>query len=272
MSAPSVPPPVPSRANRRSVQLQQEQQQGEQPQSHTEEEQYDYQPVDLTHGEPLEGETVAPNCYKWYRVNVQGTEDDIVDFKLTRYLQAGAINLYVNLPTTEDYPTREQHDWNPTMGPLYGPVGNDDHPAGQAHTRSGEYKITVEGVPSYIENDDKWLVDPNSNWAVYDLLVECPRKFRGCFLGLITAVLDEKTKEIQQKMKELYTREKTSAVWSSGYNKEVEEKYVQQQKEYEQELLLREKQLQEATEADVSLDGTPVADAYTLGSVLGRSG
>lgn len=248
MEAKAAPPPVPSRAQRKSVSM------GDSPvaaddapKSEVEgdaaayEEQHE--PVEVFNGEPAVEETVAPNCYKWYSVTVEGTEDDVVDFRVSRTLHGGAINLYVNGPSTEEWPTRENHHWNPTKG--------------QMLSTPGQFKVTVEGVPSFIEKDDQYLVSPESNWATYDLLVEY-------------SLLDEKTKEVQRKMRDLYAREKTSSVWSSGYNKELSEKYMQQQREQEQELQERERQMQEATEADVSLDGTPLVAAYELSTVLGR--
>jgi len=98
------------------------------------------------------------------------------------------------------------------------------------------------------------LVDPNSNWASFDLYVEW-------------SVLDEKTKEIQKKIREQYTREKTGSVWASSYNKEISGKYEAQQKEYEEERRARESAVGEST---VKLEGSPVTANYDLGTLLGR--
>jgi len=243
-----VPPPVPSRQQRRSATLPPTEvsvtpQEQQEPTASTQiaEEYYEEEiPTEVLNGEPVTDQQVAPNHYRWYRVVVEGKEDDIIDFRVSRVLHAAAVNIYVNIPPTDTYPTKESHDWNPAKGVLYGPPG--------------EYHISVEGIPSFIEKDDKYLVDPNSNWAGFDLYVEW-------------SALDEKTKEVQKKIREQYTREKTGSVWASSYNKEISVKYEAQQKEYEEELRARENA---SVESEIKIDGTPVAAAYDIGGILGR--
>jgi len=119
----------------------------------------------------------------------------------------------------------------------------------------GVYKVSVFGVPSFIEKDDKWLVDPSSNWTSFDLCVEW-------------ALLDESTREVYKQVREQYTREKPSAVWSSSYSKELMEKYQKQLEEYE-----KEKQEHEKSVSKQDIDVASLKDLtkkYTIGSALGR--
>ena len=88
-----------------------------------EEEYYEEVPTDVSNGEPIVEQQVAPSHYRWYRAIVEGKEDDIVDLRVSRTLHAATVNVYVNLPGKESYPSKEEHDWNPTKGGLYGPVG-----------------------------------------------------------------------------------------------------------------------------------------------------
>jgi len=248
----SVPPPVPPRTARRtistelsdlqlnnskpvqettletestnenepseSISLEDSQDEEKQLQPANEEEYYEEVPTPLTSGETLFEQSVAPNHYRWFTITVDGNENDIVEITLSRTMHAAAANIFVNYPLSETFPTADLHDWNPTIGPLRGPVG--------------EYKISVMGIPSYIEKDDKYLVDPNSNWASFDLYAEW-------------SLLDDETKEKYRKVAEEYSHEKSSNVWSSNYSKEFEGKYRKQQEDYEHELCEREEQLKQ---------------------------
>jgi len=81
------------------------------------------------------------------------------------------------------------------------------------------------------------------------------------------------TKEKYKKLKDQYTAEKSSTVWSSSYTQEAHEKYQQQHKEYENEQQEREA-IQSKPEATESLlDGTPIVKRFQFSpSILGTRG
>lgn len=223
-------PPPPDRSGRRKELLSETQP------SYEEEE----IPTEIGNGGMVTEQTVAPGYYRWYTINIPGNEDDIARIAIERTVQAAATNIFVNYPPSENFPTKELYDWDPTLGPLEGPPG--------------VYRISVQGVASYIEKDDKYLVDENSNWASFSLYVEWE-------------LLDEETKEKYKKLREQYSHQNRGDVWSSGYNKEVQDKYKQQQREYEEEQAARENQLKKS---EIKLEGTPLAEKYEIGEVLGR--
>lgn len=207
-------------------------------------EEYEEVPTELTNGQTLAEETVAPNRYRWFKFLIEGKDDDIADIRIDRVLHAAAINLYVNFPNNDYYPTAEEHDWNPTLGVLTG--------------SPGEYKISVQGVASYIEKDVTYLVSPDSNWATFDLSVEWN-------------IWDEETKAKNESIRRQYEHEKMSSVWSSGYNKEVAAKYVEQQQEYEAELQQREAALQEERDFQSLLPAdAPLTKEFKIGALVGQ--
>ncbi len=85
---------------------------------------------------------------------------------------------------------------------------------------------------------------------------------------MFTTVLEEKEREQRKKMREQYSRQKSSAVWSSAYNEEFQAKYKQQQAEFEQELAERERL--KAVDTGVNLNDTPVTKEYKIGSLIAR--
>lgn len=105
-------------------------------------------------------------------VYIDGTEDDLIDVKISRRVHAATANIYVNNPLTEDFPTVDKFDWNPTKGPLLGPAGNLHLTLCSDDDEAGWYRISVFGVPSFIEKDDMYLVDPSANWSTFDLVID----------------------------------------------------------------------------------------------------
>eukprot|EP01114_Cavostelium_apophysatum_P008893 TRINITY_DN2185_c0_g1_i2.p1 TRINITY_DN2185_c0_g1~~TRINITY_DN2185_c0_g1_i2.p1 ORF type:complete len:550 (+),score=154.10 TRINITY_DN2185_c0_g1_i2:658-2307(+) len=198
------------------------------------------EPEIILNEQPYLEQTVRPNYYRYFIATVDGAEDDIVEMRISRIVHAAAANIFVNFPSKDYFPTKDQHDWHPKLGPIIGPVGS--------------YRISVHGVPSYIEKDDMYLVDKSSNWATFDLHVDWN-------------LMDPKAKATYLQTKEKYTREKSSNVWSSGYNKELMEKYKAQMEEYEKEDVSAEDQ---AASDEINLAGTPLEKNYTVGTVLGR--
>jgi hypothetical protein len=108
-----APPPPPSRTERSTLSRVEEPQ----------EEDVQIIPTPLENGVPLEGSEVAPGKYLYFSALVEGKEDDLVEFTVSRILHSGATNLYVNFPTSSDYPTSMSHDWTPYDGILMGPPG-----------------------------------------------------------------------------------------------------------------------------------------------------
>eukprot|EP01117_Protostelium_nocturnum_P020395 TRINITY_DN914_c0_g1_i1.p1 TRINITY_DN914_c0_g1~~TRINITY_DN914_c0_g1_i1.p1 ORF type:complete len:527 (-),score=193.59 TRINITY_DN914_c0_g1_i1:242-1822(-) len=201
-------------------------------------------PTEVYNGDYLEAQTVAPNRYRHYTVTVEGEEEDIVDLKVSKLVHAATANIYVNTPSRESFPTADDFSWNPTKGPLLGPPG--------------VYKIAIHGVPSFIEKDDMWLVDPSANWSTFDLSVSWN-------------LLDEQTKTKMKAISDQYKREKASMTWKQGYQDEMLDKYSKESQQSEQELAERLSQLETQNSQEINVDGTEFSKQFELGAVLGSS-
>jgi len=198
--------------------------------------------VEVYNGQTLEGERVAPGRYRWYILNVPGTEDDMVDVRVSRRVSAATANIYVNNPIREEFPTIDKYGWNPTKGPLLGPAGC--------------YRIAVHGVPSFIEKDDMYLTDPSANWSTFDVSFEY-------------YILNEEEKARLKAVSDQYKREKASSIWSNGYSEEVLVKYQEQGQSAANELDEKFRQMELQNNREISLAGTPIVDALDVGEFLG---
>jgi hypothetical protein len=110
-------------------------------------------------------------------------------------------------------------------------------------------------VPSFIEADDKYLIDPNSNWATFELYVEWN-------------YLSEEKIAALNKVKKEYTREKASSIWQSSHSQELLQQYRQALEEQHKEQEEMEKKF--AKSNDINIDGTEVTKHYDVEKQIGR--
>ncbi|PRP73175.1 calcium/calmodulin-dependent protein kinase type 1D-like [Planoprotostelium fungivorum] len=245
MSAPprNAPPPPPPRASGQILTSNDAEEVAEQVEhEETIVEEEPEVPTEVYYGQTLEGERVGPGKYRWYLLYIDGTEDDLIDVKISRRVHAATANIYVNNPLTEDFPTVDKFDWNPTKGPLLGPAG--------------WYRISVFGVPSFIEKDDMYLVDPSANWSTFDLVIDY-------------STLDEEHKERLRVVSDQYKREKPSSIWAQGYSQQFLSKYEEQGQSAQNEL--EEKMRNLELEKKIDIDVTALSSKYDIAEVIASS-
>merc|ERR1711862_72251 len=126
--------------------------------TYQEEEEEEEIPTAIANGDFVEEQWVAPDRYRWFTFKVEGKESELAEITIQKFLKKGTVDLFVNLPGTSQFPTKESFDWNPKKGKLIGPVG--------------EYWMSALGVPSFIEKDDKWLTEEGANWGCFELQVD----------------------------------------------------------------------------------------------------